>query len=62
MRKTAKSALSPTIAYKRDTGVSGAVSSVSVNNRNTHTYNERNHAGAQSNSCSLRRFGNQEGP
>jgi len=33
MRKNAKSALSPTIACKRDTGAGGAVSSVSLNNR-----------------------------
>jgi hypothetical protein len=33
MRKNAKSALSPTIACKRDTGASGAVSSVSLDNR-----------------------------
>jgi hypothetical protein len=30
MRKTAKSLLIPTIAYKRDTGISRAVSSVST--------------------------------
>jgi hypothetical protein len=31
MRKTAKSALIPTIAYKRDTGGCGAVNSTSTN-------------------------------
>ena len=30
MRKIVESALTPTIAYKRDTGASGAVSSVST--------------------------------